>query len=31
VRLGGGSGNPADGYSFNFANNLTQGLAGGEN
>jgi hypothetical protein len=31
VRLGGGSGNPADGYSFNFANNLTQGVAGGEN
>lgn len=31
VRLGGGSGNPADGYSFNFANNLTQGTAGGEN
>lgn len=31
VRLGGGSGNPADGYSFNFANNLPQGVAGGEN
>jgi hypothetical protein len=31
VRLGGGSGNPADGYSFNFANNLTAGTAGGEN
>ena len=30
VRLGGGSGNPADGYSFNFANNLTQGVSGGE-
>jgi hypothetical protein len=31
VRLGGGSGNPADGYSFNFANNLTAGVSGGEN
>jgi hypothetical protein len=31
VRLGGGSGNPADGYSFNFANNLVQGVSGGEN
>ncbi|HWH70500.1 MAG TPA: hypothetical protein VNT26_14025, partial [Candidatus Sulfotelmatobacter sp.] len=31
VRLGGGSGNPADGYSFNFANNLSQGVSGGEN
>ncbi len=31
VRLGGGSGNPADGYSFNFANNLPQGVSGGEN
>src|SRR5206468_9657540 len=31
--VGGGSvppGPPADGYSFNFANNLTQGTAGGE-
>jgi len=29
ARLGGGSGNAADGYSFNFANNLSQGAAGG--
>jgi hypothetical protein len=31
VRLGGGSGNAADGYSFNFGTNLTAGVAGGEN
>jgi hypothetical protein len=29
ARLGGGSGNPADGYSFNFANNLLQGASTG--
>jgi len=28
ARLGGGSTPPADGYSFNFANNLTQGTSG---
>jgi len=31
VRLGGGSGNPADGYSFNFGTNLPNAVAGGEN
>jgi hypothetical protein len=31
VRLGGGTAPPADGYSFNFANNLTAGVSGGEN
>lgn len=30
VRLGGGSGNPADGYSFNFASDLPQGVSGGD-
>ena len=30
VRLGGGSGNPADGHSFNFASDLSDGAGGNE-
>ena len=30
VLVGGGSGNPADGFSFNFANNLSAGVGGNQ-